>query len=154
GERITFHATIPFSLGPPTGIELRVNATATDASAFPGTVSTTFTGNTTATVFWSLTPAGNATWSVTCTPRQPSPGCVDLQRPFYHAQYGGSSTDMLHFFAGETVTVAAAPPVTGTPTTITLTVTGTGGNTLSSRAFPGSLQYVFPADTFASVGWT
>ena len=151
GERITFHGTVPFSLASPTGLELRINATPVDAQPFPGTVSFTFPSDTTASIFWGSTPAGNLTWSVTCTPRQPSEGCVDVQKPAFDtsSQTGGVLTE--NFFAGERISAAAAAPSTGSPSVLTLTVNGV---TVDTKAFPGTLQYTFPSDTVASVLWT
>jgi len=151
GERITFHGTVPFNVATPTGLELRINATQVDAQPFPGTVAFTFPANMAVSVFWGTTPAGNVTWSVTCTPRQTSEGCAAAQNPAFDSssQTGGIINE--HFFAGERISAAAAAPATGSPSTLTLTVNGA---TVDTKSFPGTLQYVFPADTVASVFWT
>lgn len=151
GERITFHGTVPFSVGTPTGLQLRINATPVDSQPFPGTVAFTFPADTTATLFWSATPVGNVTWSVTCTPRQTSEGCRDVQNPSFDAQMQSGGIISEHFFAGERLTMAAAAPATGSPTTLALSV---DGSTVDARPFPGTLQYVIPADTVATVLWT
>ncbi len=156
GDRITFHGTPPFDTSTPTGLELRINASATDASPFPGTVSFTFPVSATASVFWGTTPAGNVNWTVTCTPRQASEGCADMQSPTLDTSLQAEGlTQPKHFFAGEQLSISAAAPTTGAPTSITLTVNGSTGNTLNSRAFPGTLQFTFSADTATTlVLWT
>jgi len=156
GERVTAAA------GPPTGpprppsrVLLVVNRLV-DSTPFPGTVAYTFPADASVPVIWSV-DAGSARWTVTCTPPLVSPGCAGANHPGIDAQYGGASTGLNHYFAGDRLTLSAGPPIAGAPpTTVSLFVDRNKVVTttlVASAPFPGTVSYLFPTDGTYAVDW-
>jgi Ca2+-binding RTX toxin-like protein len=95
-----------------------------------------------------------------------SPGCEDANDPIYDGLYRVAGWLLTRdFAAGERLSASAGPPTQftqfGTPTTVTLSVNGVDVDT---AAFPGTVEYAFPAagafgalwniDSGAEATWT
>jgi hypothetical protein len=85
-----------------------------------------------------------------------SPGCQLLNDPSWEAglpHSGGGFPDAPQpFAAGELITTSAGEPtLNGTPTTVTLIVNDV---VVDTAPFPGTVQYVTPAEGEYTVAWT
>jgi hypothetical protein len=66
GERVTVSAAAPSSVGLPTTVQLYVNSTLTQETAFPGTLTYDVSADGFSTVSWKVAPGANVTWTVGC----------------------------------------------------------------------------------------
>jgi|RhiMetdeSRZDD1v2_1073273.scaffolds.fasta_scaffold199074_2 hypothetical protein len=85
-----------------------------------------------------------------------SPGCQLLNDPSWEAGLphsgGGFPRAPQPFAAGELITTSAGEPtLNGTPTTVTLIVNDV---VVDTAPFPGTVQYVIPAEGQYTVAWT
>jgi hypothetical protein len=80
-----------------------------------------------------------------------SAGCTYLNDPVLDDAYSSAASPALQFFSGETITVTAGAPFTGTPTGAFLQVPALT-TVDSATTLPATLSYQFPADTVTSVG--
>jgi uncharacterized repeat protein (TIGR01451 family) len=80
-----------------------------------------------------------------------SAGCHAVNDPARDAFLASDFVGPLQFFAGEEITATATEPTEfGPTTTLILAVDGT---TVDTDGFPGTVSYIFPATTTATVSW-
>jgi hypothetical protein len=80
-----------------------------------------------------------------------SPGCAELNdAAMWDGAYISGGLDF-SFKAGETMTMSAGDPTTGSPTGISLTVNSA---VVDTDTYPGTVQYTIPADGDYAVRWT
>jgi hypothetical protein len=124
-----------------------------DTAAFPGTVTYTVPADGSRTMMYSLNVGATAMLTVACQGAPPpmSAGCNDVNNQRF-VEYRGASEGPSFFFAGETITVGAFPPSSGSPTTVRLEFPV--GTVVDTAPFPGTVSYVVPTDGESTVLWS
>ncbi len=80
-----------------------------------------------------------------------SEGCDTFADHFGTFMWTQLGTGDQSFFAGETITVSAEVPSSGTPTQVTLKVDDVDGAVVDTAAYPGTVSYKFSASGIYSV---
>ena len=90
-----------------------------------------------------------------------SPGCQNLNDPFFDDSYGSAGVSYLPFVAGEQVTLAFGQPSTDPPSVTFDAVSDSTSAHIGPVAFPGVIAYTIPTSgtykfnwqTFQSIGY-
>jgi len=77
----------------------------------------------------------------TATAQTLSPGCQNLNDPFFDSIYGTAGVIALPFTAGEKITITASEPGFYVPESLNLSVNGA---VVDTSPFPGTLEYTIP----------
>ena len=80
-----------------------------------------------------------------------SPGCEYVNDPVHDKKYAGTVLALRYFYAGDQIIASAGPPTSGgNPTVVNMWVNDV---LVDTDTFPGTVEYVVPADAILGFKW-